>query len=147
MSTYLSLHYHVVFSTKHRVPCLDAAWRERLHGYMAGTIKGLGGYPQCTNGWNDHVHLLFGLEATHNVADIVRELKKASTRWIQREIGLRNFLWQEGYAAFTVGHREREVVRSYIERQEERHGRGTFREELISLLEGHGVEYDPKYLL
>ncbi len=148
MSTYLSLHYHVVFSTKHRVPCLDRAWRSRLHSYMSGTIKGLGGYPQSTDSWNDHVHLLFGLKANQNVSDIVRELKKASTAWVQAEIGLRNFLWQGGYAAFTVGYRQREIVRAYIDRQDEHHGRKeSFKEELISLLEYHGVEYDPKYLL
>ena len=148
MSTYLSLHYHVVFSTKHRVPCLDREWRTRLHSYMSGTIKGLGGFPQTTDGWNDHVHLLFGLKATQNVSDIVRELKKASTAWVQAEIGLRNFHWQGGYAAFTVGYRQREIVRAYIDRQDEHHGRKeSYKEELISLLEYHGVEYDPKYLL
>jgi len=86
------------------------------------------------------------MKATHNVADIVRELKKASTAWINDEAGLRNFRWQEGYAAFTVGYRER--VRAYIERQEEHHGqKDAFKEELLSLLEHHGVEYDPKYLI
>ena len=70
MSTYLSLHYHVVFSTKNRVPCLDREWQGRLHSYMSGTVKGLGGFPQSTGGWNDHVHLLFGLKATHVVADL-----------------------------------------------------------------------------
>lgn len=30
MSTYLSLHYHIVFSTKHREPVLAQQWRERL---------------------------------------------------------------------------------------------------------------------
>lgn len=147
MSTYLSLHYHVVFSTKNRVPCLAAEWRDRLHTYMSGTIKGLGGYPQRTNGWNDHVHLLLGLKATHNVADTVRELKKASTAWIRDTTGLRTFAWQTGYAAFTVGHREREVVRNYITRQEEHHRGRTFKEELKDLLEENGVEYDPRYLV
>lgn len=147
MSTYLSLHYHVVFSTKNRVPCLAAEWRDRLHSYMSGTIKGLGGFPQNTGGWNDHVHLLFGLKATHTVSDTVRELKKASTAWLHDEIGVRNFKWQEGYAAFTVGHREREAVRGYIDRQEEHHRVKTYKEEVLGLLEEQGVEYDPKYFV
>ncbi|MBL0126836.1 MAG: IS200/IS605 family transposase [Flavobacteriales bacterium] len=147
MSTYLSLHYHVVFSTKGRVPGLAAEWRERLHSYMSGTIKGLGGFPQNTGGWNDHVHLLFGLKATQTVADTVRELKKASTTWVRDEVGVLNFGWQEGYAAFTVGHREREAVRGYISRQEEHHRVRTYKEEVLGLLEENGVEYDPKYFV
>ncbi len=147
MSTYLSLHYHVVFSTKNRVPCLDREWQGRLHSYMSGTVKGLGGFPQSTGGWNDHVHLLFGLKATHVVADTVREFKKASTNWIHQEIGLRNFYWQEGYAAFTVGHRERDAVKLYIDGQEEHHRVRTYKEELLDLLKEEGVEYDPKYFV
>lgn len=147
MSTYLSLHYHIVFSTKNRIPCLAAEWRERLFGYMSGTIGGLNGFPQRTGGWNDHVHILLGLKATHTVSDIVRELKKASTAWVREEIGLRTFAWQEGYAAFTVGHRERDIVKAYIDRQEVHHGMKTYKEEVLAMLQEHDVEYDPGYFV
>ncbi|HEU0011825.1 MAG TPA: hypothetical protein VFT34_18570 [Verrucomicrobiae bacterium] len=40
-----------------------------------------------------------------------------------------------------------EKVRRYIERQEQHHRKLTFEEELRRLLEKHGVNYDPKYLL
>jgi len=33
-STHLSLHYHVVFSTKDRVPSIAAAWREDVVRYV-----------------------------------------------------------------------------------------------------------------
>lgn len=147
MSTYLSLHYHVIFSTKARVPCLAKEWRHQLHAYMSGTIKGLGGFPQCTGGWIDHVHLLFGLKADQTVAATVRELKKASTAWVKSEVGLGKFRWQEGYAAFTVGYRQRDIVRNYIDRQEEHHRVKTDKEEVLEFLEDAGVEYDPKYFV
>src|SRR5580692_5564998 len=101
-STYVSLHYHLVFATKHREPFIASAWRPRLHEYLGGTISGLGGFPQGVGGVGDHVHLLVGLKATQNVADVLRELKKASSAWVHEEIGLRTFAWQDGYAAFTV---------------------------------------------
>jgi hypothetical protein len=37
-------------------------------------------------------------------------------------------------------------VRSYIENQAEHHKLKTFKEELIEMLDKHGVDYDPKYL-
>jgi REP element-mobilizing transposase RayT len=147
MSAYLSLHYHVVFSTRHRVPCLAKAWRDDLHSYMSGTIKGLGGFPQTTDGWVDHVHLLFGLKATHVVADVVRELKKASSVWVRDHVGLPGFAWQEGYAAFTVGYRQREIVRAYIDGQEEHHRARGSKEELLALLEENGVDFDPRFFV
>src|SRR5690348_9706941 len=101
-STYLSLHYHLVFSTKGRVPSIDAAWRSDLHAYLGGTIRGLGGVPEAIGGVADHVHLLVGLKATHCLADVIRELKKAASIWVHEKIGAGDFAWQEGYAAFTV---------------------------------------------
>ena len=102
MSTFLSLHYHLVFSTKDRRPLMDARWRSKLHDYLGATVKGLHGYPQGIGGMADHVHLLVGLNATHCLADFMRELKKAATKWVQHEIRLPDFAWQEGYGAFTA---------------------------------------------
>ena len=144
-STYLSLHFHVVFSTKNREPTIRDGWRERLHEYLGGTIRGLGGFPEGIGGTADHVHLLFGLKTTHCLADVVRELKKASSAWVHEEIGT-NFAWQEGYAAFTVSPTAREGVRNYIAKQEEHHRVGSYREELMEMLAKAGVEYDQRYL-
>jgi hypothetical protein len=112
---------------------------------MGGTIRGRGGVPDEIGGVADHVHLLVGLKATHCLADVMRELKKASSVWVHDEIGAGNFSWQEGYSAFTVSP-AREQVRRYIKRQEEHHRTKSFREELIELLEKSGIEYDPRYL-
>jgi REP element-mobilizing transposase RayT len=145
-STYLSLHYHLVFSTKNREAIIAPDWRARFHDYLGGTIRGLGGFPEGIGGVTDHVHLLVGLKAIHRLADVMRELKKASSAWVHDEIGLRAFAWQEGYAAFTVSATVREAVRSYIANQEEHHRVKSFREELIEMLNKAGIEYDPKYL-
>ena len=94
-STFLSLYYHLTFSTKHREPLIAAEWRPRLHQYLGGTINGLGGVSQIVGGVADHVHLLVGLKATHCLADVMRELKKASSIWVHEQIGLHEFAWQE----------------------------------------------------
>ena len=53
-STYLSLHYHLVFSTKDREPLIVPTWRARLHDYLGGTIRGFGAFPQGVGGVGDH---------------------------------------------------------------------------------------------
>jgi putative transposase len=145
-STYLSLHYHLVFSTKNREVLIAPEWKARLHDYLGGTIRGLGGFPEGTGGVADHVHLLVGLRATHCLADVMRELKKASSAWVHDEIGLPGFAWQEGYAAFTVSAASRDAVRHYIASQDEHHRVKSFREELVEMLDKAGIEYDPKYI-
>ncbi len=109
-------------------------------------MEGLGGVTQGVGGVTDHVHLLVGLNAVQRLSDIVRELKKASSRWVREEVGLSSFAWQEGYAAFTVGASARAGVRRYIARQQEHHRTKSFREEWIALLDKAGVPYDPRYL-
>ena len=145
-STYLSLHYHLVIGTRGHMPLIDAAWRLRLHEYLGGTIRGLGGFPEEVGGVADHVHLLVGLKATHCLADVMRELKKASSVWVHEALGFQRFAWQEGYAAFTVSATARESVRGYIANQPEHHRVRTFREEVVEMLEKAGVTYDPQYL-
>lgn len=145
-STYLSLHYHIVFSTKDRRPLIRDAWRGRLHDYIGGTIQGLDGQAEGIGGVADHVHILVSLKATHRLADFVRELKKASTKWVRTEIGERQFAWQEGYSAFTVSATSRDAVKRYIAGQAEHHREKPFREELQELLAKAKVEYDPNYL-
>jgi putative transposase len=145
-STFLSLHYHLVFSTQHREPFIQPAWRSRLHEYLGGTVKGLGGVTETIGGTADHVHLLVELRATHALADFLRELKKASSIWVHEEIGIRLFAWQEGYAAFTVSASSVAKVRSYIQNQEEHHRQRSFLEELRILLQRSGVSFEDKYL-
>jgi putative transposase len=145
-STYYSLHYHWVCSTKERRPFIKPTWRSRLHEYLGGTIRGLEGTPVKIGGIEDHVHALIGLKTTHCIADFVRELKKTSSVWAAENYE-RDFAWQEGYSIFTVSVSVMETVSHYIERQEEHHRKIKFPEELKQLLEKHGVQYDPKFLL
>lgn len=145
-STYLSLHYHIVFGTKNREPTIDPAWRLRLHEYLGGTLRGLGGFPEGIGGVADHVHLLVSLKATHTLADVLRELKKASSVWVHETLHENTFAWQEDYAAFTVSASALDKVKHYIANQEKHHQVKTFHEELIEMLEKAHVDYNPDYL-
>jgi len=145
-STYLSLHYHIVFSTKRREPTIDASWRARLWEYLGGTVNGLEGYSQGIGGTADHVHMIVGLKSTHRLADFMRELKKSASTWVHQEIGAQDFGWQEGYGAFTVSPSATDKVCSYIANQKEHHRTQTFRQELVALLERAGVDYDARWL-
>ena len=145
-STHLALHVHVVFSTKDRMPLIAAEWRGRLHAYLGGVIQNLGAVPEAVGGVADHVHLLIGLRATHSLAEVVRSLKAVSSRWLHEEIGIKEFVWQEGYGAFSVSPSQCEAVRRYIEGQEEHHRKKGFQEEYVDFLKKRGVAYDERFL-
>src|SRR5712691_3739684 len=78
-STFFSLHYHIVFSTKERRSLIRAEWRPRLHSYLGGIVRGMNGVAETVGGVEDHVHLLASLRPVHCLADVMRDLKKDST--------------------------------------------------------------------
>lgn len=145
-STHLSLHYHIIFSTKDRSPTIASEWRDRLHAYLGGVIKNVEGVPEAIGGVADHVHLLIGLRATARLSDVVRDLKAVSSRWVHDEVGDRGFSWQEGYGAFTVSASQLEAVKVYIAGQESHHQRRSFQEEYLELIKRSGVKYDERYI-
>ena len=113
---------------------------------MHFSAEASGAVPIAVGGTEDHEHILTGLRATHRLADVVKDIKVASSKWVHQEIGSRLFGWQSGYGAFTVSPSQIEKVRHYVLNQEEHHRKKTVQEEYVDLLKLAGVEYDEKYL-
>lgn len=134
-STHICFHYHIVFSTKDRLPLIKAIWRDRLYSYVAGIIKNTNGVPLAIGGVSDHIHLLFGLNASRRIDYLVRDIKAGSCVFVKKELGL-GFSWQKGYGGFTVSPSAIEKVKRYIENQEKHHGRLSFQDEYVQLLKG-----------
>ena len=146
-STYSSLLYHAVFSTKDRKRWLDDRIRQRVYAYMGGSVREKGGVLIAANGTGDHVHLLLGLHQTKAIADAVKEVKANSSRWIHDTFPeYQEFAWQRGYGAFTVSLSQREKAEAYLARRQAHHRKATFQEEFIALLDFHRVEYDARYV-
>jgi putative transposase len=145
-STHLSLHCHIIFGTKHQRPLIAKPWRDRFHAYIGGILRSLDVVPEAIGGVEDHVHLLFGIRATHRLADVLRDVKRASSAWVHETIGEKQFEWQDGYGAFTVSATVMDKVKHYIADQEPHHAKKTFQEEYVEFLKSAGVEYDEKYL-
>jgi REP element-mobilizing transposase RayT len=145
-STHLSLHYHLVFSTKHRVPLIDKDWRADLHAYLGGIVNGINGVPLAVGGIEDHVHLLVGLRASHRLDYVLRDIKANSSSWVHTVVRKKKFEWQSGYLGLTVSPSQIERVRKYVLNQEEHYRRRSFQEEYLELLTLSGIEFDERYL-
>jgi putative transposase len=147
-STFTNLLFHIVFSTKDRTPSIHEGLRERLYEYMGGIIRGERGTLLEIGGVPDHVHLLAKLKSDISIAEMVRLVKSNSSKWVNESIGLTGrFEWQTGYGAFSVSESQAKKVGKYIQDQESHHTKVSFRDELITLLKKHGIEYDERYLL
>lgn len=145
----LSQNYvHLVFSTKDRRAFLqDSDLRKQMHAYFGGACKNLDSPAQIVGGVEDHVHLLLQLGRTKALADLVRDLKKESTKWIRQEASrLFDFHWQSGYGAFSVSYSMITTVEDYIRNQDEHHQRTSFQDEYRKLLQKSGLQWDERYV-
>src|SRR5881394_4674508 len=139
--SYTNLLYHIVYATRERAPLITNTLRPRLHEYLGGTVRGIGGVALEINGTNDHVHVLAKVRPTISVSEFLSKLKSISSGWAKRQTNGR-FGWQARFGAFTVSESQVERVRRYIRNQEEHHRRVSFDEELRNLLQAHNIDFD-----
>ena len=142
--TFTQIHIHAVFSTKNRAPFLnEKPTRVRVHAYMAEVMRRLKCPAEIVGGVADHVHILFNLGRSCDVAEVIKETKRVTTIWIHGEFKqLPDFYWQEGYGAFSVSHSHREKLRHYIHTQEEHHQNKSFQNEFRALLKKHEIAFE-----
>jgi REP element-mobilizing transposase RayT len=98
-------------------------------------------------GVEDHVHILCRFGKTIEVAALLRELKRDSSKWVKENNSrLSDFHWQAGYGAFSISPGHVEALRGYIRNQEEHHRRENFQDEFRRLCQKYGVEIDERYV-
>jgi putative transposase len=136
---------HLVFSTKDRAPVLDDQWRDDLHGYIGGIVRRCGSDLLAANSVSDHIHLLLALPRTTSAADLVKEIKTGSTKWIQARARVA-FHWQAGYGIFSVSPGHKATVIQYIAKQQEHHRQFSFQDEYRRLLEKYAIPHDERYV-
>jgi len=95
----------------------------------------------------DHTHMLVGLKPSIALSDLVRDVKNASTNFINRKRWVMGrFGWQEGFGAFSYGHSQLTGIINYIRDQERHHVRRTFREEYLRFLKKCEIAHDERFI-
>ncbi len=141
------VYVHITFSTKNRQNLIDDNIKNALFEYLGGICKGLECYPVKVGGYKNHVHILCLLSRKIAQMKLLEELKKQSSKWIKTKgEQFSRFYWQDGYGIFSVNPSQTNVVKTYIENQEEHHKKTTFEDELRVFLKKYNMDYDERYL-
>lgn len=144
---YKKICLHIVFAVKYRQALLGIDWRQKVFAYIAGMLNKRDHYALAVNGYMDHIHIFFDYNCKELISDLVREIKKASNQYIVENNFTKNkFEWQNGYAVFSVGYRDKDIILNYIVNQEAHHSIRTFKDEYLSLLTSYEVDYNEEYI-
>jgi putative transposase len=146
-STYSQIYLQVVFAVQYRQHLIRSEFREALQKYMAGIIAERGQKLLAIYCMPDHTHLLVGLRPTTALSDLVRDVKSASSNFINSQgwiVG--RFSWQEGFGAFSYAHSQVSEVIRYIQTQPLHHARRSFSAEYLRLLHRFEIDHDERFI-
>jgi putative transposase len=149
MSTYTQILYQIVFGSKDYISFLTRENQDSLFAYLVGMLHKRKCHSYQVGGYSNHVHIVTHLAPTINLADLVRELKKASHEMMVKE--RKSYLyfpgWQVGYGAFTYHISMKPILINYVLNQEQHHRGVSFKEEMIQLLNDNLVPFKEEYLI
>lgn len=147
MNTYTQIIYHIIFGTKYGFPTLEKSGRNKLFKYIWGLLKNKKCHLYRINGVENHLHILTHLHPTIPLSSLVKDIKLASSSFIKQENLFPKFNgWQKGYGAFTHHHNDKRRLIEYIKKQETHHKCVSWKDEFLSLLNEHDIEFEEKYL-
>ncbi len=147
MSTYTQILYHIVFSTKGRTRTLTKPNREEMFKHISGLLANKKCHLYAINGVEDHIHIATHIPPTIAPADLIKDIKLASTDLIKSKRLFPNFIgWQEGYGLFSGYWPQKDALIDYVKNQEQHHATEDFLDEYKRMLDEFGVTYNEKYL-
>lgn len=99
----LRLYVHLIWSTWNRWPLITAKIERALYREMEQEAVRLNCKVLAVGGVDDHVHLLLEMPPTAALSDVVKQIKGASSLFVNDTLQpAQHFKWQGAYAAFTV---------------------------------------------
>ena len=146
-NTYSQIYIQVVFAPEGRQSLIAKEHKEELHKYITGVVTERKQKLLAVHCMPDHTHMLVGLKPSIALSDLVRDVKNASTNFINRKRWVMGrFEWQEGFGAFSYGHSQLTGIINYIRDQERHHARRTFREEYLRFLKKYEIAHDERFI-
>ena len=146
-NTYSQIYLQVVFAVEGRQNLIQKRNKQELHKYITGIVTERGQKLLAVHCMPDHTHVLIGLKPFVALSDVVRDVKNASTNFVNRTKWVAGrFSWQEGFGAFSYGHSQLTGIINYVKDQEQHHASRTFRQEYIQFLKKYEIDHDEKFI-
>ena len=115
------LYYHLVWSTWHREPTIDAVRERRIRDSVRLTCSELSVVEYELGIMPDHMHMFVALPPSIAVSKFVQHIKGDSSRYMNVRDRSTTFRWQREYGAYSIHENQIPRLLEYIRRQAEHH--------------------------
>lgn len=131
---------HAIWATKERSKLILPSVEGVIHSFISDQFREQGCPVRIINGMPDHIHALFLLNPQKSISEVIKQVKGSSSHFVnQKNLIAKKFVWQTGYAAYSVSESILEKVFIYIRNQKNHHQKLSFLEEYEEFLKKNGL--------
>jgi putative transposase len=113
---------HLVWSVKYRDGLLNSKGISGLKRYIQDHFKGRTYKIVAANGYKNHLHVLFQADLNMAISKTAKDIKGATSNWLNKnDVIDQSFRWQRGYGAFSVSPKDVDMIKKYIDNQQDHH--------------------------
>lgn len=81
-NTFSPIYIQIVFAVKYRNGLIHPSWEEQLYNYITGIVRNKSQKMIAINGMPNYIHLFLGMKPDMKISDLVREIRKSSTHFV-----------------------------------------------------------------
>lgn len=119
----LEVYVHFVWATWDRLPLVTPEIERDVYRYISTVSEDDKCDALAIGGMPDHVHLLVKLSNTISMAQLMKDVKGGSSRFVSGELKPGEwFQWQGHFGAFSLRGKDLKSVIDYIRNQKAHHG-------------------------
>jgi putative transposase len=120
-------YYHLIWATESRQPLITCDREFELYGYIIGKADAIGCIVHAIGGVEDHIHLVTSIPPKMSVAEFVKRIKGSSAYHLNHMPSAYSlaFSWQHGYGVLSLGSKQLDEAKAYVNNQKVHHVSGT----------------------
>ncbi len=120
-------YYHLIWATQNRQPFITLERESELYGYIIGKAEAMGSIIHAIGGIEDHIHIVASIPPKLSISNFVKTIKGSSAYHLNHipSTGDIGFSWQKGYGVLTLGSKQLNEAKAYVNHQKQHHRHGT----------------------
>lgn len=136
---YSKIWIHAIWQTTGKLPLILPEIEPKVYKIVSDEFANSGCKVEIINGAADHIHILFLLNPTVSISNLIRQIQVESSKLINAEcFSAGSFGWHPDYLTLSVSESQIPKLLEYLKNQKDFHKTKSFQQENIEFKRLHG---------